>query len=357
MIKKIGLGYVAISLWSSTAIGAVDVYGVDQTTAAKIVKKYSKNIDEIELHLQQVMAKENLAEGRDHPADSIVKKRMALIAEITKKNNFEFVNFETIIYPHNNSLYTTIEIVDKDHPERMRFVNTKPYHQPEKVALKKPDVIDEMNTYTSTGVNLIISQQMSSAMSACPVYHCSVGFNHPKLKPYLRLFNNGAIRNKKLILDTLNNDPDPTRREAAAFLVAHFNNPQEIISVLSPHITDKDEGVRNNVMRVIGETISNAHITSLDIMPFIDALDSPYTTDRNKALLVLAKVTGSKALRKEMSEKGGDKLVSLIQLKQPNNHDMAYYILKQISGKDFGPTNVTAWSKWVATEKKSTVQT
>ena len=45
MIKKIGLGYVAISLWSSTAIGAVDVYGVDQTTAAKIVKKYSKNIE------------------------------------------------------------------------------------------------------------------------------------------------------------------------------------------------------------------------------------------------------------------------------------------------------------------------
>lgn len=355
-MKKIGLGYLAISIWSASTSAAVDVYGVDPATSVKILKKYSKSIGEIESHLQQEMAKENPAERMDHPLDNIAKKRLALIAEITKKNNYKYVNFDTIFYPADNSLYTTIEIVDKNHPERIRFVNSTPYRKLEKGISHKLDLIDEMNIYTGIGMDLIINKQMSSAMGSCPVYHCGVGFNHPKLKPYLRLFNNGAIKNKKLIIETLNHDPDPERRAAAAFLVAHFNNPQEIIAVLSPHITDKDEGVRNNVMRVIGETVGNAHITNLDIMPFIDALDSPYTTDRNKALLVLSNAMQSKALRKELLEKGSDKLLALIQLKQPNNHDLAYSILKKISGKDFGATNVVAWSKWVAAEKGAVVQ-
>ena len=135
--------------------------------------------------------------------------------------------------------------------------------------------------------------------------------------------------------------------------MGHFKNPREIISVLSSHVDDQNDGVRNNVMRVIGETVDRAKLKEIDITPFLNALDSPYTTDRNKALLVLSAAVNTASSKKLALQKGGDKLLAILRLQQPNNHDTAYIILKKISGKDFGSTNVAAWEKWVASARAS----
>ncbi|WP_332248013.1 HEAT repeat domain-containing protein [Legionella tunisiensis] len=70
------------------------------------------------------------------------------------------------------------------------------------------------------------------------------------------------------MIDTLNNDPDPSRRAAAAFLMGHFKDPNEIISLLMVHVNDRDSGVRNNVMRVIAATMFKANIAPIDVVPF-----------------------------------------------------------------------------------------
>ncbi|WP_019217962.1 hypothetical protein [Legionella tunisiensis] len=75
-------------------------------------------------------------------------------------------------------------------------------------------------------------------------------------------------------------------------------------------------------------------------------MTSPKTTDRNKALSVLAKAAESRD-DKNYYSKGGDKLLAILKLKQPNNHEIAYIILKKISGKNFGENNIDAWKKWL----------
>ncbi|MFA5960575.1 MAG: hypothetical protein WC785_08655 [Tatlockia sp.] len=51
--------------------------------------------------------------------------------------------------------------------------------------------------------------------------------------------------------------------------------------------------------------------------------------------------------------KGKKNLLALLQLKQPNNHDWAYLLLKKISGKNYGAYNLSAWEKWFAEGNKS----
>ncbi len=355
IVKKIivFVSCIIVSLSAgAAAVDIVDLYGIDQPISEAIIKKYAKEISHIELYLQEEFARALPGEEINDSTEKIVKKREALIEKITKEYGFKFVDFQTVLYPNNDTVYTTIEVVDKDHPERLRFVSVDPMgHHVKEEGKNRTDLIDKMIEYTNTGFRLLMDHQLSAKLSSCPVYHCVVGFEHPKLKRYLTMFNQGAIKERSFIIETLNHDNDPERRAAAAFLVGHFRDPHEIITVLSSHVGDKNEGVRNNVMRVIAETIVKAHITQLDVAPFLDALDSPYTTDRNKALWVLLGVVDDKVSSLPIIQNGGDKLLALLQLKQPNNHDLAYSILKKISGKDFGPTNVAAWTKWVSTAK------
>ena len=342
------------SLTVSTTISAADFYGIDQQEANNIIKKHGKEIADFEYDLQKESKHITFDESNSKSADMLSKKRLDIIDKITKENGYLFVDLQTVFYPkdNTNTLFTTIEIIDQQHPERLRFLNTAPNDIPvEKKKKHHGDLIDAMMKYNTTGLELILQHKISSTLPPCPVYHCIAGFEHPKLKPYLALFNQGVINKKKLIIDTLSLDPNPERRAAAALLIGHFHDPHEIVSILSLHIADKNEGVRNNVMRVLGATMAKAKISEIDVTPFLDALDSPYTTDRNKALYVLLNATKSKASRNLVLQKGSDKLLALIRLQQPNNHDWAYLILKQISGKDFGSTNLTAWKKWVASAK------
>lgn len=318
----------------------VDVYGTDEKTADYLVKKYEKRVTFIEEEFHKNIQKSN-GEIDDNDIKKMIQERISISREIMEDYDFFYVDIGTVLYPGNETLYTTIDVIDKNNPERMKFVamNNK--------GLTKPDLIDKMMEYSELETSLMVTNQLDRKNISCPVYHCVSGFHHPKLKPYLSIFNQGVQRDKKLIIDTLNHDQNPNRRAAAAFLMGHFQDPKEIISILSFHVEDPDETVRNNVIRVISETLRKAKMT-IDVSPFLSLLDSPFLTDRNKSLSVLWLVSESPEGKKQIIQSGGDKLLSILALKQPNNHDLAYIILKNISGKDFGEYNIAAWKQWLS---------
>jgi hypothetical protein len=331
---------------------AVDVFGLSNKDAQQIMKTYGKNLSEIESAFRKKSIHFYSNHGPREFHDGIIEKKQALIKRIKKENDFLFVDLQTIFYPDDNAFYTTIEIIDNAHPERLRFVNTTTIG--ESTIIKSshpPDLIDSMIEYTHTGIELMVNHKIDYATFRCPAYHCTAGFQHPMLQPYLKIFDLGAIKQRGFILKTLAHDPDPQRRAAAAFLVAHFHDPHDIITVLTPHVVDHSEDVRNNVMRVIGETMTRGEVSHINVMPFLNALDSPYISDRNKALLVLVKASDDKTSREIILQKGGEKLIALLQLKQPNNHDLAYLILKKTSKEDFGSTNWVAWKDWISSQK------
>ena len=164
----------------------------------------------------------------------------------------------------------------------------------------------------------------------------------------------GVVKERKLILDTLNHDPNAERRAAAVFLVGFFSDPNEIVQILSQHINDPSGLVRNDALRVIGSTAQTTKMTEIDVTPFLGLLNSPDETDRNKTLWVLMTASKSKKAKPILIQNAGENLINLLALKQPNNHEMAYSVLKQISGKDFGEHNVKAWEQWLSSAQKKT---
>lgn len=271
----------------STLTNAADIYGLSEQKTQQMMKRYGKELSVLEEMLQKEIPKNPGDEPRaSQSQERLQKKRQALINEIMKDNGFLSVDLQVVFYPDQNQLYSTLEVIDKQHPERMRFLNTTSKASSDKKRVHQPDLIESMMKYEELAFQLVMHKKVS-AHSPCPVYHCTVGFEHPQLKPYLSRFNRGGVHEKAFIEKTLNHDSDPERRASAVFLVGHYQDPDEIIKVLSPHVTDQNEGVRNNVMRVIGSTLQKMKVHDMDVSPFLDALDSPYTTDRNKALYVL----------------------------------------------------------------------
>ncbi len=331
----------------------VDVYGLNPQSSSRIIKQYGKAVATIESLLQDELKKMHQEDEYGASVKRLLAEKQALIKKIKRDYGFLFVEFQTVFYPGEADTYTTIEVVDKQHAERMRFVNALPYTAPKREKIYRPDLIDAMLRYQGIVTDLMRHNQLGPLQTACPVYHCFAGFEMPVLKPFLAVFNNGVIKDRQLILKTVRDDPDPERRAGAVFLVGHFRDPHEILSLLSPLVRDRDPAVRNNVMRVIALTMETAKISDIDPMPFIEALDSPYTTDRNKALFVLYAATASEKARLIILHQGGMRLLDLMQLKQPNNHDSAFVILKKLSGQSFTTNDTTAWRSWVQSALRS----
>ncbi|MFA5960567.1 MAG: HEAT repeat domain-containing protein [Tatlockia sp.] len=340
----------------------IDVYGVDSKQAEEIKTRYGEQVRSIEFAMQsaiessvnKAIASKTLHLDNikpPHGYNQLKKKRQALLNQIKREQNLLFVNAATIFYMPKNVSYTTIEVVSQAHPELLRYTALEAHSR---VTHSPADLIDKMTEFSQISMMLYAEnklQEKDTDTRYCPVYHCAINFEHPALKPYLSLFNQGAIKDKTLILNTIKNDSNSERRGAAIFLLGHLNDPHEIISLLLPYVQDHDPLVRNNSIRVIGETVRKAKIHDFDLKPFLALLHSPSTLDRNKSLYVIYEAAQLPTAKKLIVQQSGDILLQLLQLKQPNNHDVTYKILKRLSGKKWGDQDFAAWKQWLASVK------
>lgn len=343
MNKFVGifLIFFAKVIWSAHII---DLYGDDNKIKTKsLIERYSKDIDAInQLKLDIIMSQsENSEMGK------LIHLKNEVAQKIQREGDYLYVGIDSIFYSHLKDRYSTIDVVTKDHPERLRFkIVSGDENTLKDRIVKEKDLIEEMIEYTDLMVKLNAQEKIQPPAN-CPFFHCILGFDHPKLKPYLNKFQEGVIKDKEKVIQTLKADTDSERRKAAAFLVGHFSNPSEINSLLQTYILDANEGVRNNVIRVLAAVMSKTNKIEIDIEPLLSLLDSPSITDRNKSLFFLFYASRAEEAKKVILQKAGLTLVDLLALKQPNNHDIAYLLLKQISGKDFGERNISEWKKWV----------
>lgn len=330
----------------------VDVYGANKTHTETILKKYSNQVIEIESEQLKQFQDGVITDKKNIKTfEKLQTRKEKLIEDIKKEGDFLYVAFDTVSYSDKKNLYTTIEIIENKQPQRLKFIDP---HVNKKKHNVHSMLVDKMIEYDNLRMKLdLLNQLDTDHYTTCPVYHCTSGFNHQALKPYLKVFNAGVIKEKNQILDVLTNDSDSERRAAAAFLLGHLQNPEEIISILEKHVNDKHGHVRNNAMRVIAATMQKANIDTINIIPYINLLNSPYVTDRNKALAILASASKNRALQSIIIKKSKDNLVKLLELKQPINHNWAHDVLKQISGKNYGEYDVNSWENWLTAAQKA----
>lgn len=308
----------------------VDVFGSRQLDRTTLIQKWGDKL------VALVRAYEDQGDW-----DSINRE---LTAAIERAGNYAFVQVSIVGYYDQRRPYVTVDLVDEaDRERRMTFAPAPTGEHPD------PDgLIALWIEYEKTATNLL-STGAIKATKDCPFWHC-LTFDHASLVPYRDAFGARAPAVEPQLVSVLREDNRTHHRAAAAFLLAHLASGERVVELELPAIRDPEELVRNNAMRVLALIAINHPEIPIPIEPILDALAFPTTTDRNKASAILSGITKRPGLtaanRAMIKERAGELLVDMLALRQPNNHDFAYQILKNVSGQDFGEHAVVAWRGW-----------
>ncbi len=111
-----------------------------------------------------------------------------------------------------------------------------------------------------------------------------------------------ATDNLEVLRQALGDSRFPRERRAAALAIGYASDKRTIVPDLIMASTDPDEEVRNYALRTLaiiaGYSNANPELRiTVDPRPFVQMLDSPVWTDRNKATAVLVSLTETRDAR------------------------------------------------------------
>lgn len=324
----------------------LDVYGVDDQTANIIIKNSRDQIEEY-VEMESKIAMIPPAE-----LDRTIAKHMLLRDKIVKKikqyGKFELVEISTGYYPDKNIRYTTIDIVPSSQIFRIPHSAHRVINKTLKLTHSEQKLFSLWCMYNENNINLINQGRFDSKEKTCPVSHCMWGFSKEELTLYLPKFKKFANAHHAELENIIRFSPNDEQRGDAIFILANSDNYQSVAKFLFNYINDQSALVRNNSLRVIAAILSTHKIENLPLHNLLQALNYPLVTDRNKAADVLYNIAShDNNTHKQIITESGGTLIELLKLKQPNNHNVAYNILKVISNKNHIDTDIEYWKYWL----------
>jgi hypothetical protein len=313
---------------------------------APAVRHILKAVDVFGSHripTRQVLAIADLPIGKeiDPYGESFTARRKSIDQRLKAELPLAYASTSLIVYG-DDSVYMTIDLVDRGDEKRMRFAPEPKATLPDPAGL-----LAAWGMYEERAWPLWRQHQLTD--TSCHAFHCALGFAHPELAPLEPRFIEGVPAHFTELTRVLREDKSDERRAQAAFLLAYGKDRQQIVTTLLPSVFDPAEVVRNNVLRVLAEIQEKAREVVVPLPTVTTALSYPKTTDRNKAgavLLAMVKLDPAR-LRGPVLQAVGDTLIEMVALQQPNNRDFAQEILKVLAGRDLGVDPVK-WRAWMA---------
>ena len=149
-----------------------------------------------------------------------------------------------------------------------------------------------------------------------------------------RRFRQYALGNVPTLQEVLKTSADASHRALAAQIIAYASNKNLVVPDLVRALRDSDGQVRNNatralsIMAMYGQRHPEAALR-VPFEPFVDMLNSPVWTDRNKASFVLMSLTESKnpALLNALRARSFNALVDMVRWKSEGHSMPAALIL------------------------------
>lgn len=233
----------------------------------------------------------------------------------------------TLLRYSQEGIYVTIDIVKKD-------AKPFPFLSEPKGHYSDPDgVLAEWDEYLRLSLQLFLNGEIANEdIQRCEgVWHIIFGHSHPKLSPYLDLFQKKVRLHQAALEEIFLDDADANKRASAAFLLAYIEDGQRLADILSKRLYDGDAEVRNNVMRVMGYILKDHPCIELPVEEIAVALSFPTVLDRNKAVCFLYLLSQNPQLLAQYRTLLIEQiplLVKMQQQKQPNINGPAAGILK-----------------------------
>jgi len=336
---------VKYSLWFYLFLGShicladdIDVYGTSDENNEKILNAYGQSLLSLE--------KKKLLLNIQHRDNTSLKKPyQQFIDNIEHQFKLSSVNVDTVFYPHNQQFYTTINICDPKVTHGLsKGAPEKPYRLPQ-----KPDVVDNMYAFTKKALDFLIAHPQYANRMDCKDYHC-ITPEHAYFAKDLAYFRTEAPKRQSFIQYTIVNDTNLARRRSAIFLLGFLRNPDAIAANLQLALQDKNSFIRHDALRVFGELYKKCPHVQVPVHKVIDSTYSCDEAERNKALILLNAMAEDKQYQLVLIKEAGAQLIRLLKLKQPNNHDEAYQILRKISYKDYSEHAYLDWQNWLQSQ-------
>jgi HEAT repeat protein len=159
-------------------------------------------------------------------------------------------------------------------------------------------------------------------------------------------FANG---NAALLSQVLRNSSDADHRALAAQVIGYGSDRAAVIRELVEAMRDPSSNVRNNAMRALGIIALYAREhpdlkLSVPSAPFIDMLNSPVWTDRNKSSIAVMELSESRdpVLLAELRERALPALVEMARWKSEGHASASIMILGRMVGMTDGAIIATA---------------
>lgn len=305
----------------------IDVFGVDDARAQKIIKYYGKTV---------LSNQRTLFNARSSGIILDLKSRQKkLEQELIQRFHLPGVRFDNVYYP-NQTFYTTIEVLTKLYQEE-----STPYqpHQPY-------DLIDKMVVFQDKAIKFYLQNPQLASEVKCLDFHCIAPEQSP-LHSDMQYFRKNVPQQIKLIDKILFHDTYLIRQRAAIFLLTYYPNHQMLLQRLDALLDMDNRFIVHDALRVLGEYLIHYPHTNINIKKIAKCLRSDDLAVRHKTLIVLNVLADDEKNHFRLKKEAGFSLYPLLKLKQPNQHVLAYQILRKISQKNNADDDLAAWKKWL----------
>lgn len=159
----------------------------------------------------------------------------------------------------------------------------------------------------------------------------------PELRAIQLRLREAALRHEDELYTIATRSRDATSRAAAVHLLGYARRSRRQAATLGTAARDPDESVRNNATRALGVLLEAFPEDSkgLDLDNLLHLMNSPNWTDRNKASMVLERVsrTRDRAVLDRMNAESRGALVEMARWTSPHRVP-AVQILARIGGMD-----------------------
>jgi len=162
--------------------------------------------------------------------------------------------------------------------------------------------------------------------------------NNSELRAIQERFKSLANRHLARLRDVLLNSADADQRARAAQVIAYAQDKEAIVPDLVRAMQDREERVRNNSMRALGVLAAPEYLSvrklRIPVTPLIDMLNSIEWSDKNKACMVLDRLTAGRdsGALSQLRSRALDALIEMARWKAPGHGQPAFFLLGRIAG-------------------------
>ncbi|MCZ6678341.1 MAG: hypothetical protein O7E52_13950 [Candidatus Poribacteria bacterium] len=290
---------------------------------------------------QQIIDMLGVTEGTHFEPGTLRMRRMR--ENVEALGNFSHVHVALVLYPDGKA-YLTVDVIEKGSERQLIF---RP--PPTGVVDLPGEVLALYDEYLRLWGRRV-RNQTAAPMPGTGTSDCGHRFSRDsELRSLEEQFIELVPKHQDALIDALAGARSPKKRRVAAAMLGWSSEPESTVCALTNALSDLDVVVRSNAGLSLVYTSRIAIETGafeIPLQPILDMFHLPFTTDRQKAALVLAELAKSKNYRPTILQEAGRQLMQMLALKQPSNRDAAHEVLRQMSGLDYTADQAGAWQEW-----------